>query len=282
MDANPLPSTSPARDKRSELTKLMKRAAAQLGTLGGGNHFVEVCLDESDQVWVVLHSGSRGVGNKLAQNHIRAAKAACVSDKRKLEDKNLAYFLDTDEGFDPYIADMLWAQGYAEANRQMMMMLAVEAVIGGTRLWPVTVLEKIDCHHNYAVRETHVNNEGVLKEMWITRKGAIRAEEGDMGIIPGSMGSSTYIVRGLGSSLSYNSAAHGAGRVMSRTQAKKMVSVEELELAMEGRVWQKGNAKSLLDESPYAYRNIEDVMVSLEGLVDEVAQLKCLVNYKGV
>jgi len=253
----------------------LKKIAPQLGTLGGGNHFVEVSLDESDRVWAVLHSGSRGIGNILAQAHITSAKQLCDDLERRLDDRDLAYFLDTDEAFASYIADMLWAQRYALENREQMMD-ALMAVIRSQVGRPVAEVRRINCHHNYTERETHDG-----REMWITRKGAIRARRGDWGVIPGSMGTSSFIVSGLGNPESYESAAHGAGRSHGRKAAKRKFSVEQFEAAMDGRVWQQAKAKELLDESPMAYKDIGRVMADQADLVRIEHELNAVLNFKG-
>ena len=250
--------------------------AQQLGSLGGGNHFVEVCLDEDETVWAVLHSGSRGIGNILAKSHIGAARNLCRDMERALEDRDLAYFLNSDEGFGHYIDDMLWAQDYARQNREQMM----DALLGVLRLTtgrPVTEKRRINCHHNYTEREQHGD-----RELWITRKGAIRARVGDYGVIPGSMGTSSFIVEGLGNPDSYTSAAHGAGRRYGRKAAKRTFSVEEFTEAMDGRMWQKSKAADLLDEAPMAYKDITQVMENQADLVRIERRLDAIVNYKGV
>ncbi len=248
---------------------LAQRAETQLGTLGSGNHFLEVCLDEIDRVWVVVHSGSRGVGNQLAQRHIKLAK----EQEQALEDRDLAYFLSGTPEFDAYIGDMLWGQAYALQNREIMMNTALHALFsyvgqGGEA-------RRINCHHNFAQREEH---EGRM--LWVTRKGGIQARQGDLGVIPGSMGDRSFIVSGLGNPLSYNSCSHGAGRLMSRTQAKRSLTVESLVEAMEGKAW-TGNSQALLDEHPKAYKPIETVMADQADLVEIQATLHQIANYKG-
>ena len=252
--------------------------ATQLGTLGGGNHFVEVSLDEDGRVWTVLHSGSRGVGNALASMYIKAAWKACRTAGRELEAPELAYFTEGDPGFDAYLADMLWAQDYARANRALM----TDAVLGA--LGDATGLDfsldsaeaRIDCHHNYAAREHHAG-----ETVWVTRKGAIRARVGDRGVIPGSMGDDTYIVSGRGCAESYHSASHGAGRLMSRRQARHNITAEQLTELMEGRTWQSGRASRLTDEAPGAYRPIGTVMEAQRDLVRIEHRLTAVLNYKG-
>ena len=269
LAANPL-------ETELELKKTARsKMAPQLGTLGGGNHFVEVSIDERDKVWAVLHSGSRGIGNMLAQQHIGTARELCKNLERSLEDRDLAYFLDTDPGFNAYIKDMLWAQDYALENREQMMN-ALLGVLNDCVGRPVEELRRINCHHNYTERETHDD-----RELWITRKGAIRADVGDMGVIPGSMGTNSYIVSGLGNAESYHSAAHGAGRRYGRKAAKRTFDVATFEAAMEGRMWQKSKAAELLDESPMAYKDITQVMADQADLVTIEHELHAVVNYKG-
>ena len=236
---------------------------------------MEVSVDEADRVWCVLHSGSRGVGNRLATGHIAGARQLCVDLQRALVDRDLAYFLQSDEQFERYVTHMLWAQRYAFANREIMMDALLAAVGRAAGRQPVEH-ERINCHHNYAARETH---EG--RSMWITRKGAIRARVGDRGVVPGSMGADTYIVTGLGNSDSYESAAHGAGRRMSRRRAKREVSIDDFQKAMAGRTWQHDRAERLVDESPMAYKDIATVMADQADLVRVDHVLRAVMNYKG-
>ena len=269
LAADPLP--HPEGLKRKDLAK----AGPQLGTLGGGNHFVEVSLDEADRVWCVLHSGSRGIGNRLATGHIAGARQLCADLQRALEDRDLAYFLQGDEQFERYVTHMLWAQRYAFANREIMMDALLATVGRAAGRQPVEH-ERINCHHNYAARETH---EG--RSMWITRKGAIRARVGDRGVVPGSMGADTYVVTGLGRPDSYESAAHGAGRRMSRRRAKRELSIVDFQKAMTGRTWQHDRAQRLVDESPMAYKDIAAVMADQADLVRVDHVLRAVMNYKG-
>ena len=254
--------------------KQSMKAAKQFGTLGSGNHFFELCLDERDHVWVVLHSGSRGIGNQLAQMHIGRARHLAKAMELRLEDRDLAYFLEGTEPFKAYIADMLWAQDYARANRDQMMDRAMREVLGfvGTG----REVQRINCHHNFTQREEHGG-----QILWITRKGAIKADTGDLGVIPGSMGTRSYIVRGKGSADSWTSCSHGAGRRHSRTQAKKLYSAEDLAEAMAGKVWQADQAGRLVDEIPSAYKDIDQVMADQADLVDVVHTLHQVLNYKG-
>jgi len=267
----------------SDLTqKQAGKIVDQFGTLGSGNHFVEVCLDERDRVWVVLHSGSRGIGNQLATEHIERAKGLMKEHFISLEDPDLAYLVEGTPEFESYIADMLWAQDYASANREAMM----DAVL--SQLWAFTgasddpadavnrEVHRINCHHNYTVRENHFGH-----DVWLTRKGAIRARKGDAGVIPGSMGTSTYIVRGLGNPQSYESCSHGAGRRMSRSRARRELSLVEFVTSMEGRDWQQDKADQLLDEAPQAYKDIGQVMADQADLVAVEHVLRQILNYKG-
>ncbi len=251
-----------------------KRALSQFGTLGAGNHFVEVCLDERDCVWIVLHSGSRGVGNKLAQRHIGIAKKLAQKAMLELEDPDLAYFVQGTAEFDAYIDDMLWAQDYALGNREQMMNTVLRELVHA--VGHGRELRRINCHHNFCDREMHHG-----KELWITRKGAIRADVGRMGVIPGSMGAATYIVEGLGNPLSWNSCAHGAGRRMSRTQAKKRFTEKDLRDQMGDRTWQADKARALIDEIPTAYKDIDVVMRNQKDLVKVHHTLHQILNYKG-
>jgi tRNA-splicing ligase RtcB (3'-phosphate/5'-hydroxy nucleic acid ligase) len=256
--------------------RLAGKAAAQFGSLGSGNHFVEVCLDERDVVWVVLHSGSRGVGNELARQHIEGAKALMKRYFIELDDPDLAYLVEGTPEFDAYIADMLWAQRYALGNREAMM----DAVLGQVAGWiggDVEVTSRINCHHNYTELEHHRG-----RDVWLTRKGAIRAREGDRGVIPGSMGTSSYIVRGLGNPVSYHSCSHGAGRRMSRGQARRTLDLDGLRTRMAGRAWNEADAQALLDEDPRAYKDIDQVMEDQRDLVAIEHTLGQVLNYKGL
>ncbi|MDG2027033.1 MAG: RtcB family protein [Acidimicrobiales bacterium] len=256
-------------------TKQQRTISQQLGSLGGGNHFVEVCIDERDVVWAGLHSGSRGIGSILAKAHIEGARTLCRDLERALEDRDLAYFLQSDDGFQAYVADMLWAQDYALENREQMMN-ALLRVLRHCLDGPVRGVSRINCHHNYTERETH---DGV--EQWITRKGAIRAAAGDRGVIPGSMGTNSYIVTGRGNPAAYMSAAHGAGRRFGRKEAKRRFTTEQFAASMEGRTWQRSKAESLLDEAPMAYKDIEMVMAAQADLVSIDHELHAVVNYRG-
>jgi tRNA-splicing ligase RtcB (3'-phosphate/5'-hydroxy nucleic acid ligase) len=257
---------------------LMKRALSQFGTLGSGNHFFEVCLDEQDRVWLFLHSGSRGVGNILATRHIDRAKRLAKHLPDAPSDPALAWFLEGSEDFQRYIQDMVWAQAYAFGNREAMLDAAIKTFTTFVRQG--REVERINCHHNYATQETHVVD-GVARGLWITRKGAIKAGRGDLGLIPGSMGTRSYVVRGLGNLDSWQSCSHGAGRRMSRTEAKKRHTAKDLREQMVGRTWQSDQAASLIDEIPSAYKDIDEVMAAQNDLVEVVHTLRQIVNYKG-
>lgn len=256
-------------DKQTETT------LSQFGSLGSGNHFLEICEDERNVVWVVLHSGSRGIGNQLATKHIERAKKEWDHDLYPLEDPDLAYFEQGSAGFNAYIDDMLWAQDYALANREQMMdnALRVFFELNGQGC----EVDRINCHHNFSRLELHREN----LNLWITRKGAISADVGERGIIPGSMGTRSYIVEGLGDHHSWKSCSHGAGRRLSRNQAKKTLSIESLNEAMEGKVWQHDKAAELLDEHPSSYKDIDAVMADQEDLVKVLHALRQFLNYKG-
>lgn len=260
----------------TELTSKQKATAiSQYGTLGSGNHFVEVCLDERDVVWIVLHSGSRGIGNQLASWHINESKKLMKNMFIKLEDPDLSYFVENTPEFKSYMADLLWGQSYALQNREIMMraaMKSLEIINGG----PIPVTQKINCHHNYTQRENHRG-----QNVWLTRKGAIKADTGDLGIIPGSMGTRSYIVEGLGNPASYNSCSHGAGRRMSRGNAKKTLDQATFEAQMAGKTWNSNRIESLLDEAPGAYKDIDVVMEDQKDLVRIVHTLHQVFNYKG-
>jgi tRNA-splicing ligase RtcB len=250
------------------------KAAKQFGTLGAGNHFFELCLDERGRVWVVLHSGSRGIGNQLAQAHIAQARRLAKDLQLRLEDPDLAYFVEGTPEFQAYIGDMLWAQDYARANRDQMMDNAMREVFAFLGFGRET--QRINCHHNFTQREVHAG-----QQLWITRKGAIKADVGDLGVIPGSMGTRSYIVRGKGNATSWTSCSHGAGRRHSRTQAKKLFTTDDLAEQMQGKVWLEDRAASLVDEIPAAYKDIDQVMADQADLVEVLHTLHQVLNYKG-
>jgi len=245
----------------------------QIGTLGGGNHFIEVCLDESGRVWVMLHSGSRGIGNAIGHYFIELARRDMERWMIQLPDRDLAYLPEGTEHFDDYVAAVSWAQDYARANRDQMMTLALAALARHLPAFSVTE-EVVNCHHNYVDRENHYGS-----NVWVTRKGAIRAREGDLGIIPGSMGARSYIVRGKGNPESFSSCAHGAGRRMSRTAAEKQFTPADLAEQTQGVICRKD--KGVLDEIPGAYKDIDQVMANQADLVDVVHTLKQLLCVKG-
>jgi tRNA-splicing ligase RtcB len=255
--------------------KIDGKTSDQLGSMGGGNHFIEVCLDEEDRVWVMLHSGSRGTGNRIGTYFIDAAKDAIAKERLDfhMADRDLAFLGEGSPLFDDYIEAMHFAQDYAMANRELMMARVLEAL---RKHLPAFKTDKqaINCHHNYAVQETHFG-----ERVWVTRKGAVRAGKGDLGIIPGSMGTGSFIVEGLGNETSFCSCSHGAGRVMSRGQAKKLITLEQHVEAMRGieaRV-----DEGVLDESPAAYKDIGAVMAAQEDLVAIRHRLRQIVNIKG-
>jgi tRNA-splicing ligase RtcB len=245
----------------------------QMGTLGGGNHFIEICLDEAGRVWVMLHSGSRGIGNAIGSYFIELAKKDLEKTNIHVPDRNLAYFPEGAQHFDDYVEAVGWAQDYAAANRAEMIELVLEALRRHLPAFEVTGAA-VNCHHNYVEREKHYG-----EEVWLTRKGAIRARRGDLGIIPGSMGARSYIVRGKGSAESFDSCAHGAGRRMSRTQAEKQYSVSDLIEQTKDVVCRKD--KGVLDEIPAAYKDIDEVMANQSDLVEVVHTLKQVICVKG-
>jgi len=245
-----------------------------LGTLGTGNHFIELCLDEDQRVWVMLHSGSRGVGNAIGTFFIELAKQDMRKWHINLPDQDLAYFPEGTDHFDDYVEAVGWAQDYAALNRRMMMTNVIRALRGQIAKPFDAELEAVNCHHNYVQRENHFG-ENVL----VTRKGAVRAAKGVMGIIPGSMGAKSFIVRGLGNAESFDSCSHGAGRVMSRTAAKKLVSLDEHIADTAGVACRKD--EGVIDETPKAYKPIEAVMAAQADLVEIVHTLKQVVCVKG-
>ena len=247
---------------------------SQLGTLGGGNHFVEVCIDEADQIWFMLHSGSRGVGNKIGSYFIELAKKDMDRIDRRLPNRDLAYLEEGTEHFQDYVEAVSWAQDYARTNRDVMLEQLVRAV---RKFLPVKFMltdEAINCHHNYVQKETHFG-----EEVYVTRKGAVSARSGELGIIPGSMGTRSYIVRGLGNPDSFHSCSHGAGRVMPRGVAKSTITLEMHRAATEGVACRKD--KDVVDESPAAYKDIDLVMDAQKDLVEVVHVIKQICCVKG-
>ncbi|MBY0504376.1 MAG: RtcB family protein [Bryobacteraceae bacterium] len=250
--------------------------ANHLGTLGTGNHFIEVCLDETDQVWFMLHSGSRGVGNRMGTYFIELARRDMRKYFVNLPDIDLAYFPEHTEHFDDYVEAVEWAQDYARRNRDLMMRQIVEAVRGSGQVPPFSAeVKAINCHHNYVAREKHFGEDNIL----VTRKGAVRAREGDMGIIPGSMGARSYIVRGKGNPESFHSCSHGAGRAMSRNEAKRRFSLEDHARMTAGVECRKD--AEVIDETPAAYKSIDAVMAAQTDLVEIVHTLRQVVCVKG-
>jgi tRNA-splicing ligase RtcB len=250
-----------------------QRAAEQLGTLGGGNHFIELCLDGEDRVWVMLHSGSRGVGNRIGTHFVHLAQREMQRHQVRLPDRDLAYLREGSELFEAYVEAVGWAQDYARTNRALML----EAVLAALcrRVPPFQLGEAvIDCHHNYVAREHHFG-----ADVFVTRKGAVRARAGDLGIIPGSMGARSYIVRGLGNPDSFESCSHGAGRVMSRGEARRRFSLEDHRGATRGVECRKDAA--VLDETPGAYKPIDAVMRAQQDLVEVIHELRQVVCVKG-
>lgn len=245
----------------------------QLGSLGSGNHFIEISLDQDDRVWLFLHSGSRGVGNKLATRHIKVAREQCRKRWISLPDPDLAYLVEGDREFWAYLRDLRWAQHFALLNRQEMMHRVLQSV-QDWRDEETGCLDAIECHHNYTVQETHFG-----KKVWLSRKGAIDASAGMAGLIPGSMGTRSYVVTGKGSRLALNSSPHGAGREYSRSAARRRFSRAELDAAMDGIEWRRTDA--FLDEIPAAYKNIDVVMRDAADLVEVRHTLRQIVNVKG-
>ena len=245
----------------------------QLGSLGSGNHFIEISLDEQDRVWTFLHSGSRGIGNKIAQQHIKVAAEVARRYWIDLPDPDLAYLAEGTPEFSQYIRELRWAQHFALLNREEMM----DRVIRQVSEWvgtPVQEQERINCHHNFTESEKHFG-----KQVWVSRKGAIRATEGEMGLIPGSMGDASYVVEGKGNPVSLNSSPHGAGRAYSRSAARKTFTVEQLREAMAGIEYRDTDA--FLDEIPAAYKPIDQVMADADDLVTIRHTLRQIVNVKG-
>jgi tRNA-splicing ligase RtcB len=260
--------------KIASLGTLMNKAAEQLGTLGSGNHFIELCVDENQDVWVMLHSGSRGIGNQIGRYFIEKAKKTMEGYFISLPDADLAYLPENTEDFHDYVEAVGWAQEYAFENRKLMMEKVV-AALKRRIAKPFTVTqEAINCHHNYIEKENHFG-----RNLWVTRKGAIRARAGDLGIIPGSMGQRSYIVRGKGNVDSYCSCSHGAGRKMSRAEAKRRFSITDLVAQTEGVECRKDDA--VLDEIPGAYKDIDTVMENQKDLVEVVHCLRAVMCVKG-
>lgn len=266
-----------ALDEREDAPDSDKWHAA-LGTLGSGNHFIELSLDETDQVWVVLHSGSRGIGNQLAMKHIKVAQTLCEQMFIALKDKDLAYLPSETTAFKEYIRDLHWAQDFALANREEMMDRVMKdlsyAFYKEDGHQKEIELERINCHHNFTQQENHFG-----QSVWITRKGAIQMRNGQMGVIPGSMGTRSYIVSGKENPLAFHSAPHGAGRRFSRTEARKMLTMNDFEEQMKGIECR--HSAELIDELPAAYKDIDEVMENAKELVDVKHVLRQILNVKG-
>ncbi len=263
------------KDLHKGVQRLDGKALKQMGSLGGGNHFIEICLDTEEMVWIMLHSGSRNIGNKLAQCHIETAKELAKLAQTSLPDRDLAYFVKGTSEFAAYWHDLQWAQDYARHNREVMMARVkriVDQAVGGGK--PFKPKMQVNCHHNYAEQEVHFG-----ESVYVTRKGAVRAREEDYGIIPGSMGAKSFIVKGRGSVHSYCSCSHGAGRLMSRKKAKDNFSLDDLIQQTAGVECRKD--RGVLDEIPGAYKPIDDVMAQQSDLVEVVATLKQVVCVKG-
>ena len=263
------------KDLHKGVQHLEKKAFSQMGSLGGGNHFIEVCIDTEDRIWLMLHSGSRNIGNMLAKNHISTAKNLRKLASEKLPDPDLSYFVAGTDEFRSYWNDLQWSQAYALQNREEMMARfkrIIEKHLGGGK--PFKPLLAVNCHHNYAEKENHFG-----QEVYVTRKGAVRARTNDYGIIPGSMGTQSYIVKGKGNHESYCSCSHGAGRVMSRSKAKDTYTLDDLIAQTAGVECRKD--KGVIDEIPAAYKPIDEVMANQQDLVQVVATLKQVICVKG-
>jgi len=268
--AEKLPLFKEFHDLTDKVQDRLGKARKQIGTLGGGNHFIELCLATDQSVWLMLHSGSRNIGKTLAEIHMGRARK--LAHNAELPDKDLAVFLAGTRQMQEYRRDLYWAQRYAKANREVMLKLYQEVL---EKLFPQVRFEKpITCHHNYVAEERHFG-----EEVFVTRKGAISAREGELGIIPGSMGTRSFIVRGRGNAEAFHSASHGAGRRMSRGQAKRTFSIDDLRAQTEGVECRKDRA--VLDEIPGAYKDIDQVMANQQDLVEVVAELKQVMCVKG-
>lgn len=261
-------------EKHPGLMKGHVNTHRQLGTLGTGNHFIEICLDENQDVWIMLHSGSRGIGNRIGSYFIRLAKKEMERWFISLPEKDLSYFVEGTEHFDDYVKAVGWAQDFASANREIMLTATIGSMARVMKREIRTTEKAINCHHNYVQKERHYG-----ANVWLTRKGAIRARQGDLGIIPGSMGAKSYIVRGLGNRESFHSCSHGAGRAMSRKEANRRFTAEDLAKQTEGVECRKDI--DVVDEIPSAYKDIDVVMENQTDLVEVVHTLKQVLNVKG-
>jgi tRNA-splicing ligase RtcB (3'-phosphate/5'-hydroxy nucleic acid ligase) len=260
-------------DKYPRLAK--GTSVEHLGTLGAGNHFIEVCIDEADKVWIMLHSGSRGIGNRIGSMFIELAKQDMRRWFINLPDVNLAYFPEGTEHFDDYVEAVTWGQLFAQTNREVMMAAILDALRASGLLPPFAATDvAVNCHHNYVAREHHFG-----EDVLVTRKGAVRARTGDLGIIPGSMGARSYIVRGKGNADSFHSCSHGAGRAMSRTEAKRRFTLADHVAATQGIECRKD--ADVIDETPAAYKSIDDVMHAQRDLVEVVHTLGQVICVKG-
>lgn len=250
--------------------RLETKAVNQIGTLGGGNHFIELCAGDDDRIWVTLHSGSRGIGNRLAQEHMEVAQS--LTHNKGLVDRDLAVFLSHTPQMEAYLHDLWWAQSYALLNRDVMLASICDDL--SRHIPRIAFEDPIRCHHNYVAVETYDD-----LELIVTRKGAIRAGKDDLGVIPGSMGTGSYIVRGLGNPASYESASHGAGRRMSRTQARRQFTTDDLAAQTEGIECRKDSG--VVDEIPAAYKDIDQVIRAQSDLIEVIARLQTLLCVKG-
>jgi tRNA-splicing ligase RtcB (3'-phosphate/5'-hydroxy nucleic acid ligase) len=263
-----------AQSRKTDEISLLKKAESQLGTLGSGNHFIELCTDENQDVWVMLHSGSRGIGNMIGSYFIEKARRRMERLSIHLPDGDLAWLAEGEDDFDDYVEAVNWAQDYALENRRIMMETTIAALRRHIPIKFTLTQEAINCHHNYVEKETHFG-----RNLWVTRKGAIRARVDDLGIIPGSMGQRSYIVRGKGELESYCSCSHGAGRKMSRSQARSRFTVADLVQQTTGVECRKD--KMVLDEIPSSYKDIDEVMANQADLVEVVHTLKAVMCVKG-
>jgi tRNA-splicing ligase RtcB len=250
---------------------LLEKARRQMASLGGGNHFIEICGDESGDTWAMLHSGSRGVGNILASRHIKVAQGLMEKYFIGLPNKDLAYLVEGTSEFDAYMADVDWCQKYAWRSREEMMSRVIAII---NRTYGFHGMESVHCHHNYINRENHFG-----ANVWVTRKGAVSAKKGELGIIPGSMGAKSYIVEGLGNPDSFTSCSHGAGRRMSRTAAKKLFGDADINSQLKGVECRRDS--EIADELPGAYKPIEEVMANQTDLVKPIHELKQILCVKG-
>jgi tRNA-splicing ligase RtcB (3'-phosphate/5'-hydroxy nucleic acid ligase) len=263
---------------RKDYASIVASWTLQLGTLGGGNHFIELATDESGIVWVTLHSGSRGIGNRIGNLHIKRAQQRAAREGIALPDRDLAYLTEHTPEFDEYIADLRWAQEFARLNREEMMdrvmMVLSYAIYGTPHRTGELEVQRINCHHNFSQVETHFG-----EDVWITRKGAIQAKRGMWAMIPGSMGTRSYIVTGLENPMAFHSAPHGAGRRYSRTAARHLFTMKDLETAMSGIEFRHSGA--LVDEIPSAYKDIDEVIENAKSLIEVKHTLRQFINIKG-